>query len=118
MEFRILGPLEVLEDGRPVALVRLKERNVLALWGESPLLASARERASAGKLEAAVELLRRILALWQSRRATRARRSTARRAGGEGPRAVQLASRGTGAAARLGGGPSTATARAGSRDSR
>src|ERR671936_745986 len=31
MEFRILGPLEVLEDGRPVALGRLKERLVLAI---------------------------------------------------------------------------------------
>src|SRR5918911_3610119 len=54
MEFRVLGPLEVLEDGRPLALGRLKERIVLAvlllhanefvsrerlideLWGESP----------------------------------------------------------------------------------
>ena len=54
MEFRILGPLEVLEDGRPLALGRLKERIVLAvlllhanefvsrerlideLWGTSP----------------------------------------------------------------------------------
>ena len=54
MEFRILGPLEVFEDGRPIALGRLKERMVLAvlllhanefvsrerlideLWGESP----------------------------------------------------------------------------------
>src|SRR6476661_3252656 len=54
MEFRILGPLEVLEDGRPLALGRLKERIVLAvlllhanefvsrerliddLWGASP----------------------------------------------------------------------------------
>lgn len=31
MEFRILGPLEVLEDGRPLALGRLKERSVLAV---------------------------------------------------------------------------------------
>src|ERR687888_2642546 len=31
MEFRILGPLEVLEDGRPLALGRLKERTVLAV---------------------------------------------------------------------------------------
>ncbi len=30
MEFRILGPLEVVEDGRPLALGRLKERIVLA----------------------------------------------------------------------------------------
>src|SRR5919201_3367936 len=54
MEFRILGPLEVLEDGRPLPLGRLKERTVLAvlllhpnefvsrerlideLWGEAP----------------------------------------------------------------------------------
>ena len=54
MEFRILGPLEVLDDGRPLALGRLKERIVLAvlllhanefvsrerlideLWGASP----------------------------------------------------------------------------------
>src|SRR5881227_2205915 len=54
VEFRILGPLEVVEDGEPVALGRLKERLVLAvlllhanefvsrerlideLWGESP----------------------------------------------------------------------------------
>ena len=54
MEFRILGPLEVLEDGRPLDLGRLKERTVLAvlllhanefvsrerlvdeLWGTSP----------------------------------------------------------------------------------
>lgn len=54
MEFRILGPLEVLEDDRPLALGRLKERIVLAvlllhanefvsrerlideLWGVSP----------------------------------------------------------------------------------
>ena len=31
MEFRILGPLEVLEDDRPLALGRLKERMVLAV---------------------------------------------------------------------------------------
>src|SRR5919201_4025859 len=31
MEFRILGPLEVLEDGRSLALGRLKERTVLAV---------------------------------------------------------------------------------------
>jgi DNA-binding SARP family transcriptional activator/streptogramin lyase len=31
VEFRILGPLEVLEDGRPIALGRLKERVVLAV---------------------------------------------------------------------------------------
>src|SRR5436853_7273467 len=31
MEFRILGPLEVLEDGRPLVLGRLKERIVLAV---------------------------------------------------------------------------------------
>ena len=31
MEYRILGPLEVLEDGRPLGLGRLKERVVLGL---------------------------------------------------------------------------------------
>jgi DNA-binding SARP family transcriptional activator len=31
VEFRILGPLEVLENGRPIALGRLKERVVLAV---------------------------------------------------------------------------------------
>jgi len=54
VDFRILGPLEVIEDGRPLALGRLKERLVLAvlllhanefvsrerlideLWGVSP----------------------------------------------------------------------------------
>ena len=54
MEFRILGPLEVVEDGNPIALGTLKERLVLAvlllhanefvsrerlmddLWGEAP----------------------------------------------------------------------------------
>jgi len=54
MEFRILGPLEVLDEGKPVALGTLKERLVLAvlllhanefvsrerliddLWGEAP----------------------------------------------------------------------------------
>src|SRR5512133_2029776 len=54
MEFRILGPLEVVEDGSPVALGTLKERLVLSvlllhanefvsrerliddLWGEAP----------------------------------------------------------------------------------
>src|SRR5947209_7339028 len=133
MEYRILGPLEVADEGEPVPLGRLKERLVLAvlllhandfvsrerlideLWGESPpptarkavnvyvsqlrkaltrngrdpiatedggyrigvgadeldvahmqhLLASARERAAAGELEAAVELLREALALWR-----------------------------------------------------
>ncbi len=133
MEYRILGPLEVVDEGEPVPLGRLKERLVLAilllhanelvarerlideLWGESPpptarkavngyvsqlrkaltrngrdpittvdggyrievdaerldttrlqhLLAAARERASAGELEAAAELLREALALWR-----------------------------------------------------
>ena len=133
MEYRILGPLEVVHEGEPVALGRLKERLVLAilllhanefvarerlideLWGESPpptarkavnvhvsqlrkslirngrdpittadggyrlevdaerldtarlqqLIASARERAAAGELEAAAELLREALALWR-----------------------------------------------------
>src|SRR5262249_17250212 len=54
MEFRILGPLEVLDDGEPIAVGTRKERTVLAvlllhanefvsrerlideLWGESP----------------------------------------------------------------------------------
>src|SRR5438874_11522945 len=54
MEYRILGPLEVVDEGEPVPLGRLKERLVLAvlllhanefvsrerlideLWGESP----------------------------------------------------------------------------------
>src|SRR5262245_28477514 len=31
MEFRILGPLEVVEDGRPIALGRPKQRVLLAL---------------------------------------------------------------------------------------
>src|SRR5438067_10595427 len=133
MEYRILGPLEVVDEGEPVPLGRLKERLVLAtlllhanefvarerlideLWGESPpptarkavnvyvsqlrkalarnghdpittadggyrlevdaerldaarlqqLLATARERASAGELEAAAELLREALGLWR-----------------------------------------------------
>ena len=133
MEYRILGPLEVVDEGEPVPLGRLKERLVLAtlllhanefvarerlideLWGESPpptarkavnvyvsqlrkalarnghdpiatadggyrigldvdeldvsrlrqLLARARERASAGELEAAAELLRAALGLWR-----------------------------------------------------
>ena len=133
MEFRILGPLEVLEDGRPLALGTLKERIVLGvlllhanefvsrerlideLWGESPpptarkgvnvyvsqlrkaltrdgldpiatadggyrlevgsealdvsrlqrALAGGRERAAAGELEAAAELLQEAHALWR-----------------------------------------------------
>jgi DNA-binding NarL/FixJ family response regulator/DNA-binding SARP family transcriptional activator len=133
VEYRILGPLEVVDEGEPVPLGRLKERLVLAvlllhanefvsrerlideLWGESPpptarkavnvyisqlrralarngrdpiatedggyrisvgadeldvlhlrrLLASARERAAAGELEAAFEPLREALALWR-----------------------------------------------------
>src|SRR5437762_3893477 len=133
MEYRILGPLEVVDEGEPVPLGRLKERLVLAvlllhandfvsrerlideLWGESPpptarkavnvyvsqlrkaltrnghdpiatadggyrfgvesgeldstrmehLLATAHERAAAGELEAAAELLREALALWR-----------------------------------------------------
>jgi DNA-binding SARP family transcriptional activator len=133
VEYRILGPLEVVDEGAPVALGRLKERLVLAilllhanefvarerlideLWGESPpptarkavnvyvsllrkaltrngrdpiatadggyrivvgadeldvahmqqLLATARERAAAGELEAAVKLLRKALDLWR-----------------------------------------------------
>ena len=133
MEYRILGPLEVVDEGEPVPLGRLKERLVLAilllhanefvsrerlideLWGESPpptakkavnvyvsqlrkalarnghdpiatadggyrlgvdadeldvarlrqLLATARERATAGEPEAAAELLREALGLWR-----------------------------------------------------
>jgi DNA-binding NarL/FixJ family response regulator/DNA-binding SARP family transcriptional activator len=133
VEYRILGPLEVVDEGEPVSLGRLKERLVLAvlllhanefvsrerlideLWGESPpptarkavnvyvsqlrkaltrngrdpiatadggyrfgvepgeldstrmdhLLATARERAAAGELETAAELLREALALWR-----------------------------------------------------
>jgi DNA-binding SARP family transcriptional activator len=133
VEYRILGPLEVVDEGEPVALGRLKERLVLAilllhanefvarerlideLWGESPpptarkavnvyvsqlrkvlarngrdpittadggyrlevdaerldaarlqqLLATARERAAAGELEAAVGLLREALDIWR-----------------------------------------------------
>jgi len=133
VEYRILGPLEVVDEGEPVPLGRLKERLVLAvlllhanefvsrerlideLWGESPpptarkavnvyvsqlrkaltrsgrdpiatadagyrfriepgeldstrmehLLATARERAAAGELETAAELLREALALWR-----------------------------------------------------
>jgi DNA-binding NarL/FixJ family response regulator/DNA-binding SARP family transcriptional activator len=133
VEYRILGPLEVVEGGEPVPLGRLKERLVLAvlllhanefvsrdrlideLWGESPpptarkavnvfvsqlrkaltqkgvdpiatadggyrigveadhldvarmrqLLATARDRAAAGELEAAAELLRETLKLWR-----------------------------------------------------
>jgi DNA-binding NarL/FixJ family response regulator/DNA-binding SARP family transcriptional activator len=133
VEYRILGPLEVVDEDEPVPLGRLKERLVLAvlllhanelvsrerlideLWGESPpptakkavnvyvsqlrkaltrngdnpiatddggyrirvgadeldvaclrqLLVSARERAAAGELEAAAELLRQALALWR-----------------------------------------------------
>src|SRR5262249_22362956 len=133
MEFRILGPLEVLDDGEPIAVGTRKERTVLAvlllhanefvsrerlideLWGESPpptarkavniyisqlrkalslngldpiatadggyrlevgsdeldvsrlqrVLTDARERAAAGELEAAAELLREALELWR-----------------------------------------------------
>jgi len=133
VEYRILGPLEVVDEGEPVPLGRLKERLVLAvlllhanefvsrerlideLWGESPpptarkavnvyvsqlrkaltrngrdpiatadggyrfriesgeldgtrmehLLATARERAAAGELEAAAEHLGEALALWR-----------------------------------------------------
>jgi DNA-binding NarL/FixJ family response regulator/DNA-binding SARP family transcriptional activator len=133
VEYRILGPLEVVDEGEPVPLGRLKERLVLAvlllhanefvsrerlideLWGESPpptakkainvyvsqlrkaltrngldpiatedggyrisigadeldvlhlrrLLASARQRAAAGELEAAAEYFGEALALWR-----------------------------------------------------
>ena len=133
MEYRILGPLEVVDEGEPVPLGRLKERLVLAilllhanefvsrerlideLWGDAPpptakkavnvyvsqlrkalasnghdpiatadggyrlavdgdeldvsrlqqLRANAHERAAAGELEAAAELLREALGLWR-----------------------------------------------------
>jgi len=133
VEYRILGPLEVVDEGEPVPLGRPKERLALAvlllhanefvsrerlideLWGESPpptarkavnvyvsqlrkvlarngldpiatadggyrlevdaerldtarlqqLLATARERAAAGELEAGAELLREALTLWR-----------------------------------------------------
>lgn len=133
VQYRILGPLEVVEGGEPVPLGRPKERLVLAvlllhanefvsrerlideLWGESPpptagkavnvfvsqlrkaltregldpiatadggyrieveadhldvagmrrLLATARECAAAGELEASADLLREALALWR-----------------------------------------------------
>jgi len=133
VEYRILGPLEVVDEGGPVALGRLKERLVLAvlllhanefvsrerlideLWGPAPpptakkavnvyisqlrkslarnghdpittadggyrlgvdddeldvsrlrqLLVAARERESAGELEAGAELLREGLGLWR-----------------------------------------------------
>jgi len=133
VEYRILGPLEVVEGGEPVPLGRPKERLVLAvlllsanefvsrerlideLWGELPpptagkavnvfvsqlrkaltrdgldpivtadggyrieleadhldvahmrrLLATARERAAAGELEASADFLREALALWR-----------------------------------------------------
>ena len=133
VQFRILGPLEVVEGGKPVTLGRPKERLVLAvlllhanefvsrerlideLWGESPpatagkavnvfvsqlrkaltregldpiatadggyrieveadhldvaamrrLLATARELAAAGELEASADSLREALALWR-----------------------------------------------------
>ena len=44
MDFRILGPLEVLEDGRPLALGRLKERVVLAVLLLHPNEFVSRER--------------------------------------------------------------------------
>jgi DNA-binding SARP family transcriptional activator len=44
MEYRILGPLEVLEDGRPLALGRLKERLVLAMLLLHPNEFVSRER--------------------------------------------------------------------------
>lgn len=45
MEFRLLGPLEVLHDGRPVPVGGLRERQVLAL-----LLLSPNQVVSAGRL--------------------------------------------------------------------
>jgi DNA-binding SARP family transcriptional activator len=44
VDFRILGPLEVLEDGRPLALGRLKERVVLAVLLLHPNEFVSRER--------------------------------------------------------------------------
>ena len=44
MEFRILGPLEVLEEGRPLAVGRLKERTVLAVLLLHPNEFVSRER--------------------------------------------------------------------------
>ena len=73
MEFRILGPLEVLADGRPLGLGRRKQRAVLAillvhanrvvgldglveeLWGEEP------PPQAIGSLQAYVSHLRRLL---------------------------------------------------------
>ena len=36
MEFRILGPLEVVEQGRPLALGGPRQRALLALWLTRP----------------------------------------------------------------------------------
>jgi DNA-binding SARP family transcriptional activator len=44
VEYRILGPLEVLDDGRPLALGRLKERLVLAVLLLHPNEFVSRER--------------------------------------------------------------------------
>ena len=44
MEFRILGPLEVVEEGRPVALSGEKQRALLALLLLEPNCAVARDR--------------------------------------------------------------------------
>ncbi|HYQ09841.1 MAG TPA: hypothetical protein VEP92_01615 [Gaiellaceae bacterium] len=63
MEFRILGPLEVVEDNEPVALGTLKERLVLGV-----LLLHANEFVSRERL---------IDDLWgKHRRRPRAKRST------------------------------------------
>src|SRR5919197_22410 len=64
VEYRILGPLEVVDEGEPVPLGRPKERLALAV-----LLLHANEFVSRerliGELEAAAELLREALDLWR-----------------------------------------------------
>ena len=44
MDFRLLGPLEVLADGRPLALGGPKQRGVLALLLLHPHEAVSRDR--------------------------------------------------------------------------
>jgi ABC-type sugar transport system substrate-binding protein/DNA-binding SARP family transcriptional activator len=87
MEFRILGPLEVIEDGEPVALGTLKE--ALSAAGVDPittasggyrlnveperldatrmqvLVAEAQELVANGELESAAERYREALSLWR-----------------------------------------------------
>ena len=80
MEFRILGPLEVVAEGRPLGLGRRKQRAVLAillvhangvvgldrlveeLWGEEP------PPQAIGSLQAYVSHLRRLLETGRSAR--------------------------------------------------